>query len=242
MVADAIILMAGAGLRLRPHNQGQPKALIEVGGRTLVARALDILGNAGIRTASLVVGYGSDRVRECVGDSVSNVHVQYIENSDFSSTNTMYSLWLAREILESGALILEGDYIFEEEVVHRLLDCDHVRSWWAGTEFRPGMDGSCLECGGDGRVERIRIVHEPLKDYTRSYKSLGLLKITPAFGARLASALNEYVERRKVSLYYDEVVGMELLSEPLHICDVNALDWIEIDTVSDLREARRLFS
>ena len=74
----AIILAAGRGSRLAEHNPaGHPKCLMEFGGRSLLARHLDILYQQGIRQADLVVGYEADRIIDHVGTLASRPDVAF---------------------------------------------------------------------------------------------------------------------------------------------------------------------
>ena len=57
-----LLLAAGAGRRL-----GGPKALVEVGGRTLLARGIGLLRDAGCDPVLVVVGAQADVVRGAVG-------------------------------------------------------------------------------------------------------------------------------------------------------------------------------
>jgi len=51
-----LVLAAGVGKRLAPLTEEQPKGLIELGGRSLLARLLDGLRAAGARETALIVG------------------------------------------------------------------------------------------------------------------------------------------------------------------------------------------
>ncbi len=59
----AMILAAGLGKRMRPVTVTTPKALIEVGGRALIDRALDRLERAGVERAVVNVHYLAQLVR-----------------------------------------------------------------------------------------------------------------------------------------------------------------------------------
>ena len=62
----AIIPVAGVGTRLRPHTYTQPKPLIPVGGKPLIASIIDQLVDAEIKEFVLIIGYfGEKKVIKC---------------------------------------------------------------------------------------------------------------------------------------------------------------------------------
>ena len=58
----AMILAAGLGTRLRPLTDHRPKALVEVGGRTLLEIALTRLSSFGIREVIINVHHFADMI------------------------------------------------------------------------------------------------------------------------------------------------------------------------------------
>jgi N-acetyl-alpha-D-muramate 1-phosphate uridylyltransferase len=58
----AMVLAAGLGTRMRPLTDSLPKALIPVGGRTLLDRVLDKLRDAGVTRAVVNVHHFADQV------------------------------------------------------------------------------------------------------------------------------------------------------------------------------------
>ena len=58
----AMVLAAGLGTRLRPLTNDRPKALVEVGGRTLLEITLARLSNFGVREVIVNVHHFADQV------------------------------------------------------------------------------------------------------------------------------------------------------------------------------------
>ncbi len=63
----AMILAAGRGVRLRPVTDTIPKALVEVGGTSLIEQQLARLARAGIETVVINLGWLGEKVAQRVG-------------------------------------------------------------------------------------------------------------------------------------------------------------------------------
>ena len=241
MIKKAIILAAGTGSRLWPLTNDVPKALSEVNGRTILTNTLENLYRCGINGVIVVIGYCGKEIELHVGSSYKGMGVSYIKNDDYQNTNSMFSLWLARDYLKEDCLVIEGDIITEEEIVRKALNSDN-RSYWISDKFRKGMDGSMQITNEEGRIKEIRIVRETLKEYKDNfYKSVGMLKLTKEYGAALASWLDKEVEAKNVQVYYDLVIAKYISEMPLYVLNIEGLKWQEIDSISDLENAEALF-
>ena len=62
----AVILVAGVGSRLRPLTDDRPKALMDLGGETILGRALRLLRSAGVHDIVLATGYREDQSRSAL--------------------------------------------------------------------------------------------------------------------------------------------------------------------------------
>lgn len=114
-IKRAIILAAGTGSRLKPLTNDMPKCLTEVNGKSILINELENLDFCEFDEAVIVIGHLANRVKESVGEKFGNLKLKYIENEIYAKTNNIYSLWLAREVLADGAVLIEGDSFFEKK-------------------------------------------------------------------------------------------------------------------------------
>ena len=78
----AIIPVAGAGTKLRPHSYTQPKALIPLAGRTVLSIIIDQLQEAGIKEFIFIVGYFGDKIRDYVKSKYPELKAHYVQQTD----------------------------------------------------------------------------------------------------------------------------------------------------------------
>ena len=64
MPKSAIVLAAGLGTRMRPHNGAIPKPLVKVGGKSLIDYSLDRLAEAGVERAVVNVHHLADALEQ----------------------------------------------------------------------------------------------------------------------------------------------------------------------------------
>lgn len=113
----AVILAAGFEPQLMPLIADRPKAMLEVKGRTMLARQVETLSRCGVRDVVVVRGYQKDQVSVPAGAA----RVRYVDNDRFADTGELYSLFQARPELDGPLVVLYGDIVFEPSILVRLL-------------------------------------------------------------------------------------------------------------------------
>jgi len=243
---QAVILAAGMGRRLGVLTKDRTKCMIELNGRTLIERSLDILSRLDLDRIVIVIGYEGQDVRDTVGDSYGSVPIQYIVNPEYRTTNNIYSLFLARHVLaEADTLLLESDLVYEPKIVDDLLAhpapnvaaVDHFRTW---------MDGTVVTISSDHSIGQFI----PKKDFNPSrideyYKTVNIYKLSRDYLVnRYLPFLEAYARSMGHNEYYEQVLGVvtsldmqELVAMPL-----TGERWYEIDDVQDLQNARTVFA
>jgi glucose-1-phosphate thymidylyltransferase len=107
----AIIPVAGVGSMLRPHTHTQPKALVPVAGKPILAHIIDSLLEGGIRDFVLVIGYLGDKIEKYVLKTYPHLNVQYVLQEPRNGLG--HAIWLTQSKLEGEreVLIVLGDTI-----------------------------------------------------------------------------------------------------------------------------------
>jgi len=238
----AIILAAGMGLRLNPLTNNLPKCLIEVNGKSILENALTNLEKNKIEETVIVVGYLKDKIINKIGSRFGKMKITYIENKIYDKTNNVYSLWLAREYLKEGCILIEGDVLFEERILSTLLNMDKSKSYWVVDKFSREMDGCMITINiNTSQIKNIQIVRDKYKIIkTNSFKSIGIIKITSDLAILFINWLNDYI-KKTVDSYYDLVFAEHVNEYPIYGYNVINLRWVEIDDIFDLKKAFSIF-
>lgn len=111
MVKNAIILAAGYGMRMVPLSVERPKALIKIQDEVLIERMIRQLHEANVFDIKIVVGF----MKESFEYLIDKYDVELIVNKDYENTNTMYSLYLAKNYIKN-TYILSSDVWLKENI------------------------------------------------------------------------------------------------------------------------------
>ncbi|MET0636437.1 MAG: sugar phosphate nucleotidyltransferase [Chitinophagaceae bacterium] len=111
----AIIPVAGAGTRLRPHSYTQPKALIPLAGKTVLSIIIDQMREAGISEFIFIVGYLGDKIRDYVKSEYPDLQAQYIQQIDRQGVG--HAIKITREYVNNDeVMVVLGDTICEFDI------------------------------------------------------------------------------------------------------------------------------
>ncbi|MFA6108994.1 MAG: phosphocholine cytidylyltransferase family protein [Candidatus Latescibacterota bacterium] len=235
---QAVILAAGMGMRLRPLTRRVPKGLLEVGGKALLTRSLESLGASGLERAVIVVGYMGETIRRHLGERLAGVSLRYVDNPRFEATGSMYSLSLARSLLDGPILLLESDLLYEQRAVETMI---------ARTGEDAILIAELLGAGDDvyvctDQAGRVIALGKELaeEDKTRAAGCLvGISTFSPLFLEEvMAQAEREYAAGLLNRHYEECVLAASLQGRPVKAVHCPDLRWTEIDTLADLERAR----
>jgi choline kinase len=234
----AVLLAAGVGMRLRPLTESLPKALLDVGGRSLLSRSLEALATAGVHSVVIVTGFGRDQIERAVASFHLSLPVRFLWNPRFASTNNNTSLWIAgSEVRGRQFLLLDADILFSDPLVRRLLDSTHGNALLV--RKTPSLGEEEIKVILD-REERVVSIGKTIDPRRAAGESIGIEKFSPEASA----TLYEILDRRRERDEFYEASMQEMIDGgvAMYGVDTEGEPCIEIDTPEDLAAARALFT
>lgn len=243
---QALMLAAGMGRRLGKHTEHCTKCMVQVGGRTMLERAVEALQLAGIHRLILVVGWESEPLIRYIHERLRGLEFIFVHNRDYAATNNIYSLYLAREYLaQDDTILLESDLVFDPTLVRRMVDAPE-ENLVAVAKYEQWMDGTMTTLSPDGTIrEYIEKQNFQFEDANRYYKTVNIYKFSRAFSSvQYIPFLEAYITAYGPNQYYEMVLQAlaHLPNAQLKAFDVQNLLWYEIDDAQDLDIANTLFA
>ncbi len=238
-VTTALLLAAGTGSRLYPLTQNAPKCLTMVNGRSILERLISSLNLRGFTRLVVVTGYMQEHIRDFLGNRVGSVKIDYIFSPLYDTTNNIYSLWMARKVINEPFLLLESDLVFDESLLDAMLNPNKI----AVARMQPWMNGTCVTIDDYNRVKAFTVCDTKSFGETK-YKTVNIYSISLTSWHRIVRQLDKYISVGEVQNYY-EIVFAEMISDGSLSFDSVSFDskpWYEIDTIEDLAEAEELLS
>lgn len=112
----AIILAASRGNELHELTQDKPKAMISIGGKTLLARMMEGLKKAGINKSTVIAGYKAE--------AINLPGIEKCINDDYENGDELKTLICAQDSFNDDMLILYSDLLFREYILRDLIETE----------------------------------------------------------------------------------------------------------------------
>lgn len=111
---EAVIPAAGRGSRLGSLTDSQPKGLVEIAGRPLLAYVFDRAIEAGADELVVVIGYEGAQIVEHFGDSFRGTPITYVHQRE--RQGLAHAVLQAEPHVTGAFLVINGDNVFAESL------------------------------------------------------------------------------------------------------------------------------
>jgi L-glutamine-phosphate cytidylyltransferase len=229
-----IILAAGKGTRLHPLTKTCPKCMYTLGADKSVIQSMI----ANIRHCDqdaefiVVTGFMREEIEKHIKDVV------FVYNPFYEVTNSIASLWFAKEYLTGDITILNSDIVAEEKLISSII----IKKF---TGAKVLLDSS-IKQEGDYNVQVkddiVVVMSKELKNYYGEYA--GITKLDSSSAKILRKEVEFMVNEQNYNQWYENALVQLIFKNDfkLGFIDIAEYNWAEIDSVDDLISAKEIFS
>ena len=228
-----IFLVAGKGTRLNPLTLKHPKSMFKLDKNTTVIKRMVNLIKKFDAEADIVVVTG--HMHQSIENDLEDV--TFVYNPFYEVTNSIASLWFAKEHLDAeNVILIDGDIVMSEKLVQEVI-CQPVD--------RPTvLVDSSIKTDGDYNVEvagdRVLVMSKDLDSYFGEYA--GLSRLDRKSSLLMKAEIETMVEEGYYDQWYENALVQLIFKDDFKlyykdICDYN---WTEVDCVSDLIHAKNI--
>lgn len=228
-----IILAAGKGNNLQPLTLKYAKTSYKLDEETTVLQRMVRSIRKSDRNAEIIVviGYKANNVRA----ELDGENVRFVMNPFYEVTNSISSLWFAREYLErENVAIVHGDVVYSDDIIADYLvkPTDHPYVLADSSYAQPGAYNIVA------RDSQVLVMSKKLENFTAKYCCM--TKLDPVSSRLLKEEVDSMINGNMYDQYFeDSLVQMIMFHDfQLFYEDIAGKEWAEVDTVDDLLTAQ----
>ena len=253
-----IIPAAGEDSVLREILNGKPKAMLEICGKTLLEHQIHALNNNNLKDITVIAGYGREQMR---ADGIN-----ILENPNFKNGSVLNSLFIGKEKMMNGFIMLYSDILMKDEIIKNLMNRreDIILVADNSTQYHATQEGNILDFiigkHQNKRVRReIRFASEnvvakigsKINPETASHEFIGLAKFSKTGAEQLIETYNDVLNNYQGQFQESEDISQLNLTDLIQeMIDrgftVNYMEihkgWLEIHNTEHIALAEKSFS
>lgn len=225
-----IILSAGKGSRLHPLTLNHPKCLFNIDDDYSIAQRMVDLIHKYDDDADIICVIGF--MHKTIQSTLKNV--RYIKNPFYNITNSIASLWFAKEHLDEDVCIINGDVVMESELIKEVVTNKSYDSCV--------LVDSSIKVNGDYNIQvadgRVVMMSKQLNEYFGEYAGITKLKKNEAI--MLKNEIIKMVDNGYSDQWYENALVQLIFGKNmvLKYVDIYNYNWTEVDCVDDLIKAK----
>ncbi len=243
-----IIIAAGSAKRLGSQTKEMPKGLLDINGKSILERQIEILKNNEIKDIFIITGPHSDKF--------DLEEIQYIEDSKYEKHDVLLSLMAAKNEFKGDIITIYSDILFDEKIIQQVIkskadigiitDLNWEQKYENRTEHPKSQADIVII--KNNKIIKIKKNISKISKNQKNGEFIGIMKFSKKGSKIFVREFNK-VEKNKPSPFHDaktfeksyltdmiqELIEQNITVEPILING----DWCEIDTHQDLENAKK---
>ncbi len=243
----AIIIAAGSAKRLGEHTKELPKALLDINGKSILERQINIFKKNGIQEIIIIIGPHKEKFKF--------EQVRYVEDIEYEKHDVLLSLMAAKNEIKDEVIITYSDILFDDKILQQIIkskvdigivtDMDWGGEYENRTEHpKSQADNVIIE---NDKILRIKKNISKISKNQKNGEFVGIMKFSKKGSEIFVKEYNK-IEKNKPCPFHDAITFeksyltdmiQELILQRISVKPIIIDgDWCEIDTPQDLKNAK----
>lgn len=220
----AILMAAGMGTRISTKTN-EPKSLLDIGNGPLIKHTVELLLKNHIEVV-ICLGFKGYLIQEALKD----YPVTFYENPFYKVTNSIASLWFAREELLKGEdfILANADVFWQQDILDILLEDTRDVVLLADSSRKLSGD-YFFRCNNDS----LQAYGKELGVNERDSEYVGLAKVRKELLPMVNERLKKLVHEGDYQLWWENTLYSMIHERDIYVKDIAGHYWSEIDTLQD---------
>lgn len=222
----AIIMAAGVGSRISRHVE-KPKCLLEIEGKAIIRHTCEMLLRNDI-APTIIVGYQHQMIERALSD----LGIQILYNPFYRVTNSLGSLWFARNLIpdDEDLFLMNADVFWEQDILDILLEEEQNALLLADSSVARLNEGDYFfGCKGNKIVKYGKELEREL----RTHEYVGVGRVRPPFMPAFKAMMHDLIEAEQYNFWWEDILYRCSTEHDVYVRDVAGHFWAEVDYIED---------
>ena len=209
--------------------------MLLINGKSIIERQIGNLPSNSINKIIIIVGYKSKKLIDHIKSLKIKHEIIFIKNNNYNKTNCAYSLILANNFFNRDSIIINCDLLFSKNTMNKLC------------KFKTENNKVCVRKNHifktdlqDIYEENEKIINWSLNLEKSNGEVMGPVFMTKSSLFKLVKYFNSLNLNNQYKLHCFSLLSSSLKFISYQTLFISDDEWIEIDTVNDFNEAKKL--
>lgn len=223
-IVKAILMAAGMGTRIATKTN-EPKSLLDIGNGPLIRHTVKLLIENHIEVI-VCTGFKGELIRQALSD----YKVTFYENPFYKVTNSIASLWFARDELNSDEdfILANADVFWQQDILDILLSQKTDISLLADSSRR--LTGDYFFHCENGNLTQYG---KEMKEEDRTSEYVGIAYIKSSVIANVKKRMEALVHAGDYHFWWENTLYSMIEERAIPVVDIAGHYWSEVDVLSD---------
>lgn len=232
----ALILNSGIGSRMGNIASCKCLCLLEVDrGISIVDEQMRRLSKCGITDICMTTGPYAKELEAYLQKRYPSLNFEFVHNELYAQTNYIYSIYLAKEVLQGDILLIHGDLVFESSLLSEIIAAPYSCMATDSSKALPVKDFKAVVEEG-GIITKIGIDFFESALYAQP-----LYKLLYQDWRIWLDEICLFCQEKRSNVYAEEAFNSISGKMKLYPLDAGGRMCFEIDNVEDLSYAREVY-